>query len=75
MGQQALQALMFLAEKGKSRLGTDTEVIQALAENRLITMPDPLTKEWILTHYGKGILQEIKSAGTTTMVNLMEKYL
>jgi hypothetical protein len=75
MGQQALQALMFLAEKGSSRLGTDPEVIQALADNQLITMPDPLNKEWILTHYGKGILQEIKSAGTRMMVDLMEKYL
>lgn len=74
MEQQALQILKYLAERGHGRLPA-SDIRDTLASAGFIAQPDPLIEEWILTRYGKGVLQQIKKAGTDAMLQMIKLYL
>ena len=75
MGEQALQALQYLQEKGPTTLATSIEVLELLSNKGLIIQHDPTMRRWKLTPYGKGVLLQIRKAGTEAMVEKMESYL
>lgn len=75
MSEQAFQALTYLAEHGPCRLGTDPSIIEKMSRKGLIERRDVLSKDFYITAYGKGVLREIKRAGTEAMIKRMEAYL
>ena len=75
MGEQALQAIRYLAESGPATLGSEPNVIGVLKSRGIIVQADNLANTWKLTSYGRGALRQIDKAGVDAMIQKMESFL